>query len=324
MCKALEDLASEANGPVGLVLAAGLEDDSALIEELSARYRLLGSAPRTISRIKNPQEFFGALHELGIPHPETRLDPPAEPRGWLIKRTGGSGGTHVLPAPENGTRRKPGIYFQRMQPGEAVSVLGIVAKASTGFAFSRQWTAPSPTQPYRYGGAVGSITIEPDVEGRMLDAALAVSAAFDLQGLVSFDFLVEGEDALLIEVNPRPGATLDVFDDDKGTLFQAHLVASEPGGDPAALMSAQWTPAPCRAAAYLYADRAPLEVPAVVWPSWTADRPAPGARIARHQPVATAFADAASPEEATELVKSRLAELEKLLYEHHNFEKETH
>ena len=74
----------------------------------------------------------------------------------------------------------------------------------------------------------------------MRNAAEAVCAALGLVGLVAFDFLLVGDAPILIEVNPRPGATLDVFDDAGGALFRAHVDAC--GGKIAAL------PAPPRRA----------------------------------------------------------------------------
>src|SRR5690606_18830041 len=108
--------------------------------------------------------------------------------------------------------------------------------------------------PFRYGGAAGSLPLDPDLEARLIEMSLEASEALKLQGLVSFDYLVADGTPALLEVNPRPGATLDVFDDASGTLFKAHVEASR-GGDPAALLSADWHPPVARAAAFLYADR---------------------------------------------------------------------
>ena len=40
----------------------------------------------------------------------------------------------------------------------------------------------------------------------------SLARSLGLRGLNSADFLIEGDNAWLIEINPRPGATLDLFD----------------------------------------------------------------------------------------------------------------
>ena len=52
-----------------------------------------------------------------------------------------------------------------------------------------------------------------------------VAQCFDLKGLGSADFLVNGEDFHLLEINPRPGATLDIFDSEAEPLLRIHLEA---------------------------------------------------------------------------------------------------
>lgn len=312
---ALDELAAAAHEPpVGLVLGSGLEGTPRLLDRLGERYRLIGNSADVIQRTKDPEVFFGALDRLGVAHPETSRTPPSDRRGWLRKRVGGSGGTHIVDcaADERPDKRS---YFQCKVAGDEISMLGILGPASTAFAFSRQWTAPTRALPYRYGGAVGSIPLDADTEGRMIDAALAVTQEFRLVGLVSFDFIVTGGAPLLIEVNARPGATLDIFDDDKGTLFDAHLAGSAPDGDPAEVLATQWTPPIARASAYLYADRGRVTQPAIDWPDWTRDRSPPGTVVAKFQPIATVVADGGTADEAEALCRERLRLLEDMMYE---------
>lgn len=316
MIAALEALAASASSPpIGLVLGSGFEGTPRLMETLAGRHRLIANPPAVVERTKMPESFFSTLHALGIRHPETQLSRPADPRGWLRKRIGGCGGLHITDCTDDGDPATAHHYFQRKIAGEAISVLAAIGPASTAFAFSRQWTTPAPHQPYRYGGAVGSVSLDEDTEGRLIDTSLAIARAFDVRGLASLDFLVMDGEPSLIEVNARPGATLDIFDDEMGTLFAAHLEAFEPGGDPAELMARQWRPAEARAAAYLYADAAEISVPDIEWPGWALDRPASGSLIARHQPIATVVAEARSPEEAERLCRTRLGQLSDMLYE---------
>lgn len=314
LIEALDELAAgAATPPVGLVLGSGFECDPRMMSRLADRFRILGNPPAVVRAAKDPTAFFDLLASLGVRHPETRLTPPPAPPGWLMKRIGGSGGLHIHPCPPipRLDRRR---YFQKWQPGRSVSALGVVGRRGTALAFSRQWTSPMPRRPYRYGGAVSGLTLETELEARLTDACLAVARGLGLVGLVSFDFLIEDGEPLLIEVNPRPGATLDIFEDASGSLFAAHVAAAE-GGDPADILASRWRPPKAAAAAILYADRGDLAIGPVTWPDWARDRPRPGTLLSRCQPVATVTAEGDTAEIAEQLVGRRLGLLADMLYE---------
>lgn len=320
---ALEALEAGASSPpIGLVLGAGFECNPRLVARLGDRFPLIGNDALTIRKTKDPTHLFGLLDELGVPHPVTQSDAPDDPDGWLMKRIGGSGGLHIHACPK-APRPDKRRYFQKRIAGEAISLLGLISEKSAAFAVSRQWTSPLPRRPFRYGGAAGSLLLEPDLEARLIEMSLAVSDALDLKGIVSFDYLVHEGEPSLIEINPRPGASLDVFDDVSGTLFKAHLETAR-GGDPAAVLSEGWHPPIARAAAILYADRGALTVGDVAWPDWAADRPAPGTAIGRGQPLATVMAEGSDLDAVQASCVQRLGALESLLYDHSNEQEGAH
>jgi predicted ATP-grasp superfamily ATP-dependent carboligase len=316
--RALDDLAAAApNPPAGLVLGTGFEETPDLVRRLSERYRLLGCGAEAVHAAKDPTRLFALLVEMGIRHPETSLTPPTEAAGWLRKRIGGSGGTHIREySPEATAGAKKGLrrYYQRRADGMPLSVMAIMSPRGEAVAFTRQWASPAPRQPYRYGGATGHLTLHPDLEAELVSIVLPLGRRLGLAGLVSFDFLVGEDGPLLLDVNPRPGATLDVLDDDEGTLFAAH-VAAVTGEDAASLLARSWRPRH-RAAAYLYADQGDLTIPELAWPEWVRDRPQAGAVIAAHHPVATVVAEAESPEIAESRCRRHLVTLAEMLYGH--------
>jgi predicted ATP-grasp superfamily ATP-dependent carboligase len=314
---ALADLTAAApRPPVGLVLGSGFECNPRLVARLGERFRLIGNGADVVRRAKDPATFFAVLDRLGIHHPETRLVAPAVADGWLMKRIGGSGGLHIVDCPKE-PRPDPRRYFQRRIGGEPVSVTGVVGRCEPAFAFSRQWVSPLPKRPYRYGGAAGPLALGPGLEARLIDICLVLARELGLMGLVSFDFLVANGEPSLLEVNPRPGATLDVFDDARGSLFRAHVEACG-GGDSASLVKSGWRPPSARAAAFLYADRGPLKVEQMDWPSWTADRPQPGTVIAKLQPLATVVAEGTDLNVTEATCRERLGLLAEMLYEGKN------
>jgi predicted ATP-grasp superfamily ATP-dependent carboligase len=174
--------------------------------------------------------------------------------------------------------------------GGAAIVLGL----------SAQWPDPLADAPFRYGGAVRPAGLAAPVETALHDAARAIVEANRLVGLNSVDFLVEDQDWHLIEVNPRPGATLDIFDDENGSLFKLHIEACR-----GRLLNERRSFPGAAAAAIVYARRDLPSMPEFDWPNWTADRQPPGTAIATGAPICTVLARANDPAEARQLVMDR-------------------
>ena len=278
---------------------------------LHQRYGLIGCSADVVSRAKDPSQLFPLLDKLSIAHPETSVGPPAKGEGWLSKSIGGAGGTHIRDCGPN-PDAEPGRYFQRHIAGSiAISVLAVAAGDGIALEFSRQWTAPSAANPYRYGGAAAIEFSGSGTEQAMADAAELLIPELGLTGVVSFDFAVTREGPYLLEINPRPGATLDIFDDAKGNLFRAHVEATRTKE----LWQTRLSPAaPSLATAIFYADKGPLSIGRVRWPGWASDLPVKGSEIAAGQPIATVAGFGQSHAEAERLCRQRLSSLEDLLY----------
>jgi uncharacterized protein len=168
--------------------------------------------------------------------------------------------------------------------------------------FSAQWSFPAPRQPYRYGGAVRPATLAPRTAKLLSAAVHRLAAAISLVGLNSADFLVDGEDYWLLEINPRPGATLDIFEPSERSLFALHMTACS-----GKLVAAPRYPDGAKASAVVYAQNDILSVPSLAWPDWTADRPPAGTTIKTGQPVCTVYACSPASAAARTLADERRA-----------------
>jgi uncharacterized protein len=296
---ALEALA-KGEAPCGLVYGAGFEDRAGLLEALGRRWTLFGNPPAVVRSVKDPVRLAELCATLNIPHPKISARMPRDGRHWLVKSAGGSGGSHVAPA---GAFRAEGekIYFQRIAAGEPISILflGDGAKARV-VGLSRQWAAPAPGEPFRFGGSLRPAGLSPGLETRLRRAARAITAACGLRGLNSIDFLVEGSEYTLIEVNPRPGATLDIFEDRGGSLFRAHMDSCR-GRLPRRPLEF----AGAAAAGIAYARREISSMPEFDWPHWTSDRQKARSALRPYDPLCTIKARAATPRRARTLVDTR-------------------
>jgi uncharacterized protein len=294
MIEALDHIA-KGRFPVGIVCGTGFEDRHALVTRLADRWRLYGNDASRMAQVKHPATLASLCARLGIPHP--RWDERARGSSWLAKHVGGAGGLHV----QASAASAPGRYWQERVSGEVVSAMLLGAgRRATVLGLSSQWTDPSPAAPHRYGGAVRPADLDQDMERRLADAARRIAEEAGLLGLNSIDFLVDGEVYNLIDVNPRPGATLDIFRPEWGSLFSAHIAAC--GG---ALSAEGLRFNGAAAACVVYASRPIASLPVFEWPEWTADRQSPGSSLGAGAPICTVLAEGRSSGEARKLVSER-------------------
>jgi uncharacterized protein len=311
----LEDLEEECGEPaLGVVYGGGFEDRPQLLRALAQRWPLLGAAPEAVERVKDPERLAAALAVLGVPHPEIRLSRPQFPSGWLMKREGGGGGGHVHDL-SSGVAPEGRVYYQRRVEGRQVSALFVAApgKGCVTLGFSDQWTAPCRAYPYRYGGAVRPAAVDEGLMTEMEAAVRKTTREFGLAGLGSVDFIVNGDAWSLLEINPRPGATLDIFDSDETPLLAAHIAAI--GG---VLPQEAPTFQGAAAAEVVYTDRDVESVIRSEWPEWLADRPSLGASLRLDDPFCTVRAQASTADEARRLSMERAAESVAMLHQQKN------
>jgi predicted ATP-grasp superfamily ATP-dependent carboligase len=297
---ALETLAA-AQRPAGTVCGTGFEDRPELLVGLSQRWALLGNNAETVARVKDPLALAALCRECHVPHPPTSLILPADPRGWLAKRRGGAGGTHVISA-ANAGKNGGADYFQRHLDGTPVSALILAdGRRAMVLGFSAQWPAPSPEHPFRYGGAVRPAVLASGLAEALTQAVERLFAAVPLVGLNSADFLIDGAAFWLLEINPRPGATLDIFEPTDGSLFALHMDAIRRNLPERAPMLSG-----AAAAATAYAPCDIHSVPAIDWPPWAADRQNAGTRVSAGEPICTVLAHANDPDAAKALAEERV------------------
>jgi uncharacterized protein len=293
--------------PVALVYGSGFEDKPDLLNALEDDVPILGNRAQTIKDVKDPFRFASACSLLGLPHPEIQSWAPPDIQDWIFKQHGGSGGSHIVRAAQKTGRNKG--YYQKIVEGRAVSVLFVSNGAEARIiGFSEQWCDPTENEPYRYGGAITPATLNDQQETWLTDAAMALAQHFGLRGLNSVDFLINSDCFHVLEINPRPGATLDIFDDASGQLMHLHISSST-----GKCMTAVPETNGYRAAKIVYARVEIASVPAIAWPDWAADQQSPGTRIEAGWPICTILAQSSNRQETLALLAEREAVIRRQL-----------
>lgn len=274
-----------------MVYGAGFEDDPVLLERFAQRYRVCGNPPETIRLVKDPLTLFPLLDQAGLNYPDTRLDPPESNDGWLVKRIGGAGGMHVRRC---GTRPfEPGRdYFQRAVPGTVCSALFLADRQRAQIIGISEALPPGDgfASPFAYSGAISHAAVAPAIREELSHKLDMLVAMIGLVGLNGIDFVVDVDSFLVLELNPRPTATLELYDADVASgLLDAHVSACL--GEPVSVKQ-QW--GPVRGHAIVFA-RSRLRVPANWRPApWCSDVPHPDSLLAPGTPICSVHAEGSS------------------------------
>jgi len=308
---ALRSLAQEGSDGeplLGWIAGSGFEGEPELLEQGAAVLPLIGTAPAGVRRVRDPAAFFGFLAAHVIPCPQVLLHAPEDPAGWLMKDAHGCGGWHVRQAPwQMDEPPSPHHYFQREMPGLPMSATFIANGRDVHvLGFNLQSVRRFGARPYVFCGAVGPVPLADELASRVTDIARALTVEFGLRGLCSLDFMRDGDTLGVLEVNPRPPASMSLYRWPRGTpgVMQAHLRACLHGELPSTTLPAQDP----EGIEIVFA-RQPIALDAAAadrlaaWPGLR-DLPTAGQRFDTGDPVCTLTASGASAQQ----VRARLDE----------------
>jgi predicted ATP-grasp superfamily ATP-dependent carboligase len=300
-----EDIEADA-----VVYGAGFENRPELVARLAYARELLGTPPESLAAVRDPWAVAAAARAAGARAPETRSIrdlPPGrpDPGAWLRKPQLGGGGRGVrrwaggaLRPTEILQRRIDGMPCSAVAIGDGhrAAVLGLTEQLHRRPGFGWMGNVAPPRLP---GGEIA------ELQGQLGAVCDEVAARFGVRGAFSVDAIWDGRNAWVLEVNPRPPGSLELFG---SGCFKAHVRASRGVGHPTA---AGLRATRCaKVKLVLFADR-DLRAPDPGW--WPAGlvrdiTPASGV-IKRGAPVCTLVSDGADVEELTERGARLLAAL---------------
>jgi predicted ATP-grasp superfamily ATP-dependent carboligase len=200
-----------------------------------------------------------------------------------------------------GERRRPGEFLQARLDGAAGSIAFVAAGGEArllGATTLLDTTGPDAgiaalaAPPFRYAGNIAGpmdAMLPPEALRLLERAASRITARFELRGLNGIDYVLTDRGPVVLEVNPRFTASMEILEECLGESFiDRHLEALDgarpPGAPPASVSAAPaW-----RAKGILYADRALVAPdPDLLVPLGARDRPREGERFEPGRPLCT-------------------------------------
>ena len=289
-----------------IVTGSGFERAPRMLSRLAAFGHLCANDADIVAGLKAPELSTELLRALDFTAPDVQLAPPPDPQGWLQKEIGGAGGIHVRPALGAPLRRRR--YYQRIVAGRPLSVTFLAdAERAYVLGFNAQSIAAIASAPYCYVGA-STCAVPSALASAMqmrLDRLVRVTG---LRGLNGLDFVLDGVDICALEVNPRPTATFELYDEEIAHgLMYWHVRSFESSVAEFAALLEERRPV-ARAYRIVFAERSMRVPEALECAAWCRDLPSAGVVIPAGAPVLSVFA-------AGETVELAQAQLERRAHE---------
>jgi len=248
---ALAALAREGS-VTGWVAGSGFDAQPDWLEAGARHLPLLGTSAADVRRVRDPLTFFEALRAHGIAHPPVCFTPPKTRGPWLHKNSAGCGGWQVRRGADGQPGR--GIHWQVERAGPAMSATFVAnGEDAVVLGFNRQQVCAIGARPFVFAGVVGPVGLSDAMQRSIGDAVRMLAREFGVRGLASLDFVLHGDAAEVIELNPRPPASLALYPRVGGhSALHAHRVACLQGALPTAPAAADGV----RGIAIVFAPRA--------------------------------------------------------------------
>lgn len=255
--------------PATLIAGTGAEVIYPLFNQLPPQITLANNTASCFHQCHSPQQWFALLQKLQIPHPQTCFEKPASSDKWVFKPASRWGGTQIqlmTDIPIN----KPGFY-QRLIKGQAFSVLFFADR--NGW----QWLSTQSQQPlpdrFIHEHLRNHFPLTPVAHEQVTTTIEKLTQTLQLRGFNSVDFILSEQlDTLLLELNPRPAASMQFLDSQ--SLISAQIRACV-DDKPASIASASLE----QTLIYLFASQSGHVREHAHWPDSCHDIPATGQSV---------------------------------------------
>ncbi len=197
-----------------------LENHPDIIARISADRPLLGNPPGVLRRVRDPVHIRKLLVNAGQSSLALRSgNNPPKPNGqWMLRRrdVAGCSGIHVW---NNETARAIRVnsdnYFQQRVVGTPISALFVSTFDKICLVgMTRQYVGVESVgaPPFAYCGSLGPIQVCESIQSSIERSGIVIARKCGLRGLFGCDFLLDGTDAWLTEVNPRYTASVEILE----------------------------------------------------------------------------------------------------------------
>jgi predicted ATP-grasp superfamily ATP-dependent carboligase len=326
--------------PSSWMYTGALENYPELVDQMAWIAPLLGNPGDVLERVRSPWELAATLRTASLLFPETRRSTEGLPLdgSWLAKTYNGASGSGVRIFGGKENANEQACYQKRIDGVPCAAIYLATDGDAQLLGLTRQiigepWLR---AHGFQYAGSIGPWSVSEAIRSTLVRLGAVLSEQFELAGLFGVDFMLDGDQAWTVEVNPRYTASVEIVERCTGVrAIAAHVAACggvaakmERGEATAFAGGAEDNPAQaasnCHGKATLFATRDVVVSQAFAdysiaesmrepWPL-LADVSGPGTLVESGRPVLTMFASGTSVAEVEQRLRERVAEVENRLY----------
>ncbi len=207
------------------VAGSGFEGNTSLLIEAEKILPRYGMSIETLDAVRNPNFFFKILKKFNLPFPKISYTNKnfIHDDKWLWKDLSSCGGMGINK--NNYFKKNDTGFFQKKINGISMSV-SIISNGKSGelIGFCKLINFSFKGFPYLHSGLLGPVSLPNLIQKRMQNYISILIREFKLVGFFGIDFILDKNNSIFIlEVNPRPTASLEILDKYyKNSLFKLH------------------------------------------------------------------------------------------------------
>jgi len=288
-----------------VIYGSGLERYKSTLKFLYQNLVVLGNTPEIFSLIQNKTYFFSRLKHLGILFPETTFQVPDINNNWLVKPEQGEGGLGIKKF-EGLSKITAPSYWQKFITGKTMSVLFVAyGNEYKIIGFNKQYFTRIEDNQFVFSGVISQPEINKDIVQTINLWLAALIPDFGLKGINTLDFIVKNNCCYVLEVNARPSASMQLYQQD---LLTRHINSFIDAQLQSVIVIKTY-----KAYKVVFAEAEVFINDHIQWPQWVVDIPKSGSIIHTGMPICSIIADGKNEPQINNLLLNRQQYLKKLL-----------
>lgn len=224
----------------GWIYTGALENRWRLLKRLAGVKTLYGNPPEVARRSRDPFRWTAILREAGLPYLDvlspTELKQVHADGSWVVKPLLSAGGRLIRILDRHSGSGASGLsaatlaghyYLQKRCHGRSCSALFIGEKKQAHLvAIAEQFIGRGAfgARDFTYCGGAAPLDLPLRAREQIAQIGTAFAAGLDLVGVFGVDFLYDGTDCWVTEINPRYTASVELVELATGeSILQKHM-----------------------------------------------------------------------------------------------------
>jgi predicted ATP-grasp superfamily ATP-dependent carboligase len=308
------------HGRLPIVYTGGLENHAVVVDAIADVHQLAGNHGKSLRTVRDPfrlAECFAAA-DIRFPHVTTSVRDAAKTKhSWLTKPRKGAAGSGI--ELWDGSEPEPRAILQEFIDGPSISAVFVGNGREiwlAGVTIQLVGFGSLSASRFAWCGSFGPVRLPSALNRQVYRIGKTLVRQFGLRGLFGVDCIVEGGQAVPIEVNPRYTGSVEVLERASDwRAMETHMAACQDAVLPdSKLLNQSACDQACCGKAVLFADETVQVEDLDMFSDFVSDRPSDGSIVNRRHPVCSVFGQADSCEKCLSVWEANLKRISHRLF----------